>query len=372
MRSLGNLLLLSVSLVLSVLAAELVARIVLDPIDYLLPQVVDDDFLFHRVEGYSGGHDAWGFRNIRLAESADIVCIGDSMTYGISARARDSWPTVLGRISGTTVYNMSLGGYGPIQYLYLMRTKAMMLHPKTVIVGFYFGNDFLDVYNEVRFNKNWSAYGTLSGSDLKEPTFVFQPPPGKFLGGLRDWLSRHSVFYALLTRTSIFDFVRERQLEAAMANEPSGLIKYRDNKHHVVFDLIHARFIDMDDPRIKSALTITKQVMLDMRNVAEKNKFRLIVALIPTKERVYAKLLARAGYLDKYPRLANAVHQEDTARDVLFGFLRQNNIEVVDLLPELEAGVDERDPYPRADGHPNKDGYRIIAETVNHYLNNPR
>src|SRR5262245_48761045 len=118
-RVLGNLLVLLASIILSVLAAELLARIVLDPVDYLNPTLVNDAFLNHRVQGHTGGHDAWGFRNARKPDTADIVCIGDSQTYGVSALARDSWPAVLGKIRADTVYNMGLGGYGPIQYLHL-------------------------------------------------------------------------------------------------------------------------------------------------------------------------------------------------------------------------------------------------------------
>jgi len=356
-----------VSLILSVLAAELLARTVLDPIDYLFPQLVDDDFLFHKIEGYTGGHDAWGFRNTRTPESVDIVCIGDSMTYGISAQARDSWPAVLGKIRSTSVYNMGLGGYGPIQYLHLMRTQAVKLHPKTIIVGFYFGNDLLDVYNEVRFNEKWSGYGRLGDLDVNAPAFAFQAPPGKFLGDLRDWLSRHSVFYALLTRTSLFDFIRVREM---MQRDNGSLIMYRDDKHNENFKLGAAdRFLDMSDPRIKSAMQITKQVLRDMRSLSETDGFRLILALIPTKERVYGKLLDQAGYIAKYPRLADALHQEDVARNTIVGFLHQSNIEFVDLLPELEEEVEKRDLYPLGDGHPNKDGYRVIAETLDRYLN---
>jgi hypothetical protein len=345
----------------------------LDPIDYLLPRLVSDDFLFHRVEGYTGGHDAWGFRNTRKPKSADIVCIGDSMTYGISATAHDSWPAVLGRIRAASVYNISLGGYGPIQYLYLMRTKAVQLHPKIIIIGFYFGNDFLDVYNEVRFNKNWSAYGKLGDYGAKAPVFARQGAPVKFLGGIRDWLSRHSVFYALLTRTPIFDFVRKRELKSKIGYDPENLISFHDDKHNEIFNLSpSARFLDLDDPRIKSAMVITKKVMLDMRGIAEKEGFRLIVALIPTKERVYGKLLDRAGYFKKNLRLADAVYQEDAARNELAGFLKKNNIDLVNLLPELEARVDKGDLYPLTDGHPNKDGYRVIAETINYYLNSLR
>ena len=98
-------------------AAELLARTVFDPVDYLLPRVVHDDFLFNRIEGYSGGHDAWGFRNAKKPETADIVCIGDSMTYGISARARDLAGRS-GSVTRTSVYNMGVGARGPIEYLH--------------------------------------------------------------------------------------------------------------------------------------------------------------------------------------------------------------------------------------------------------------
>ncbi len=263
---------------------------------------------------------------------------------------------------------MSLGGYGPIQYLYLMRTKAVELHPKVVIVGFYFGNDLLDVYNEVRFNKNWSMYGKLGDFSEKAPAFAYQPGPGRFLNGLRNWLASHSVLYAVLTRTSLFDFIRKRELATSTGIDPTNLIVYRDNKHYVILRP-SADFLNMGDPRIKSAMVITKQVMLDMRRVAEKDKFRLIVALIPTKERVYGKILDRAGYIKKYPRLADAIHLEDTARNEIVGFLRQSHIEVVDLLPDLETEVDDRDLYPLTDSHPDKNGYSVIAKTIDKYLN---
>src|SRR5262249_48120485 len=74
MNVLGKLLLLFVSFVFSVLVAELLARVVFDPVDYLNPTLVDDKFLNHRIEGHTGGHDEWGFRNARRPETADLVC----------------------------------------------------------------------------------------------------------------------------------------------------------------------------------------------------------------------------------------------------------------------------------------------------------
>ena len=373
MRVCANLALVLTSLLISLFLAEFLARMAVDPIDYLLPRIVADDFLLHRVEGYSGGHDTWGFRNKEKPKSAAIVCIGDSLTYGISATAQESWPAVLGKIHRTSVYNMSLGGYGPIQYLYLMRTKAIQLHPKIIIVGFYFGNDFLDVYNEVRFNKNWSVYGDLGEYGAKAPAFAYQPLPPKVLGRVREWLSRHSVLYAMVTRTSVLDFIRKREISSRYIGHAENLIAFHDDKHNEIFNLSsNTRFLDLRDSRIKSAMAITKKLILEMRALAENSGIRLVMALIPTKERVYGDLLKRDGYLSKFSRLRNAVDQEDEARGELTTFLKSSGVEFVDLLPDLAAKVELQDIYPLADGHPNKIGYRVIAETLDQYLGRAR
>ena len=363
----AKLLILSASLVFSVLAAELVARAVLDPIDYLNPTLAFDEFLGARIEGHTGGHDAWGFRNARRPETADIVCIGNSATYGVSVPARESWPMILARLSGETVYNMGLGGYGPIQYLYLLQNLAVKLRPKTVIVGISLQTDFVDVYNTVRSNEHWSKYKNVETAKLEQGGALIWPRgPGKFLGGLRDWLSRNSMLYVLVTQSSIFDFIRDRELTAQGASE-SDLIRYRDEKHQETFNLA-IRFLNLRDPRIQNAMQVTGHIMSDMQSVAEKRGMRLIIALFPTKERVYGKLVQQAGYREKYPRLADTLDQEDRARVWMINLLRQLGIETVDLLPALEAAVSDRDLYPLADPHPNKYGTRVIAQAIDDYL----
>ena len=34
----------------------------INQIDYLNPTLVPDEFLGHQIQGYTGGHDAWGFQ----------------------------------------------------------------------------------------------------------------------------------------------------------------------------------------------------------------------------------------------------------------------------------------------------------------------
>ena len=84
-RYLLNMLLLTTSVIFSLVIAEGVLRLVLDPVDYLMPYLVSDEILGHKVEPYSAGHDAWGFRNKSVPVKSHFVAIGDSQTYGIAA-----------------------------------------------------------------------------------------------------------------------------------------------------------------------------------------------------------------------------------------------------------------------------------------------
>src|SRR5881394_3687348 len=84
--------LVAASLAVAVLLCEAGARLVLDPVDYLSPRLARDDVLGMALPAGSGGHDAWGFRNRSVPESADVVALGDSHTYGNCAKRSEAWP----------------------------------------------------------------------------------------------------------------------------------------------------------------------------------------------------------------------------------------------------------------------------------------
>ena len=67
--------------------------------------MVRDDILggVPSADAAASGFDRWGFRNHDVPERSDIVAIGDSHTYGNTATMEDSWPYVLGRLSGRQV-----------------------------------------------------------------------------------------------------------------------------------------------------------------------------------------------------------------------------------------------------------------------------
>ena len=114
-------LLLTLSILISIMIGEGLLRIVFNPVDYLQAQLIPDDILGHRVA--SNRYDSWGFRNKAVPADVKIMAIGDSVTYSILTTASDSWPAKLQKLTGQDVYNLSLGGYGPVQYYESLRYR---------------------------------------------------------------------------------------------------------------------------------------------------------------------------------------------------------------------------------------------------------
>ena len=153
----GNVILVAVSLAVAVLLSEAGARLFLNPADYLSATTVEDEILGIRIAPGAAGFDAWGFRNRSVPSTARIVAIGDSHTYGNNARMADAWPSVLASVTGWTVYNLGLGGYGPNQYYHLLMTRALKLKPRWIVCGLYMGDDFENAFLMSYGRDHWAS-----------------------------------------------------------------------------------------------------------------------------------------------------------------------------------------------------------------------
>jgi lysophospholipase L1-like esterase len=367
------------SLSLGLLILELISRSIIEPVNFLRPELIDDTILGHAIRPASGGHDAWGFRNQIVPASATIVTIGDSQTYGVSAAGRDSWPAILSELSKQRVYNLSLGGYSPVQYFHLLTSKAIKLSPKFVVVGFYLGNDLLETYELVENNPHWIQ---LKRSGVPAPIYnkVASPvgsaprieAPASFFSDIRTWLAQRSVIYNILIYSIVGEFARVA--EAVFVSRQAGgeaHVRYDRNGIHTGFTPEHRlRALDLEDSRVQDGLLISLDVFAKMEAYCLEHAIHLLVAMIPTKESVYAR------YLENDPALENTaikslLTNERTVTAIVKAFFEDHGIPYVDLLPRLQEEVTRFQLYPgNFDGHPNKNGYRVIAENVERYLRN--
>ncbi len=85
--------------------------------------------------------DERGFRNPARLGNVDIVVIGDSFVEGPEVDYEQLWTVRLSHASALSVYNMGTAGENVGGYVAKMERFAPTLHPQTVILMIYEGND---------------------------------------------------------------------------------------------------------------------------------------------------------------------------------------------------------------------------------------
>lgn len=349
--------------VVALFLAELSARLLVRPADFLQVAMVADPVLGERIAPFATGHDGWGFRNASVPDGADVVAIGDSQTYGVSARREDSWPQQLGRLLGRQVYNMGLGGYGPIEYLYLVQHTAPKLHPKQIIVGFYFGNDLMDACVAVAQRAYWASWRTEPAGNCTEP-----PPPARDFAGVRDWLAKHVVLYGMgkAAMAPVITRLKDRASRREVPDEAMLWIDPANPSVHTIFTpQWRYAALDLDTPAVREGLRITKRAFAEIRDAGAAQGVPVLLVLIPTKEAVYCPYLTREG-VALPPTFAALCDAEGRIKRELIAHLGRLGLRYVDVEPALQARVAERVPlYPTDDdGHPVAAGYAAIAKAV--------
>lgn len=359
------------NLVLVGLLGEGVLRMTLEPRDYLPAGQVEDDSLPFALVPNSAGHDAWGYRNARVPQKADIVALGDSWTYGNAAAASESWPSWLERATGKTVYNLGVYGYGPTDYLHLLKLRGLALHPELIIVGLA-KSDFHEAYTSVYTHDEW-AY-------LRSSAHVYEAIPERVRGGgrlmdvwrsNRNWLRANSMLYQVIERGPIGRAVN-RRADRARADNPEACVLQTSPPFPTYFR-VSSRAMDLRDPRIAEGLRLSLAVLREISQEAARRGIRTLVALFPTKATIYQGFMAETAKVSCLEKLERAIESELEIDSRVKAYLDAHGIDYVDTLPALRDAVNERRIFlPSLDVHPNGEGYRVISERIEQHLSTGR
>lgn len=349
---------------------------------------IPDDKLRRRGDPDLPEHDRLGYRNPSVPESAELVCLGDSFTYGHQCAPEEAWPITVQRLTGLSAYNMGISGTGPAEYFHRLSSQGFELSPKTVLVGVYFGNDFLDAYN--------AGYMWKSIPDFLDPDFV-EPEKVDELEGVqslydeiqpelnRSWAkkrrqsplrsliktgSEYSQIFAMLRagylvvtkRQRLNDDGRWLSWEAHVAKHPGGFVLYDRVGVRTVLAPVTASVVDLDDPRVMEGLRITGAVFQRMDELCRSKSARMMIVLLPTKEFVFSELLPQEG-LEK---LARSKRNEDAIRRRFVELMDQHNIEVIDTVSAQRAAIRSGlNPYFESDNmHLSPLGQQIVAKEI--------
>ena len=278
--------------------------------------------------------------------------------------AFNSWPAWLSRISGRSVYNLALGGWGPIQYEYLLRNRALQLKPSVVILGLYFGNDIFDAYRVVYGLDFWRDLRIPEHVDLISPYVSVERPnrAGPFRR-MRIWLSQNSVLYRLVV--SAFGNILG-PLDMRIRGVGGEISILDDEDLHTAFTpLMRLGAVDLERPEVREGLRLTLESLERVILLCEREKVKLVVLLIPTKESVFAERLVGRSEIANADSITALLEAEDNLRNQLREYLEERNVIVVDPRESLRRAAKHEPIYPSNEGgHPVSAGYRAIAETL--------
>jgi lysophospholipase L1-like esterase len=297
--------------------------------------------------------DGHGFRNVwPWPERAEIVALGDSLTFGHGVEDEQTWPAIVARfLSRGRVINLGLSGAGAQQYLRVYETFGMKLQPKVLLVGFFVRNDFWDDAMFDRWLRSGVGGNYMVWRNFGRPrrvTFNLQKPVASMIDAFR-WhhalLSRSSYLYTLLLH--VRGAVKEwRPAEVRIFEFPDG-----GRMELFPGDFANTTAGAQPDRR---EFQLTIQALQRIQSIAGANGTHVLVIFQPSKEEVYLPLLG-----DPPPDPA----------DPLRSALTKNGIRYLDLAPVFRqrAGAGEK-LFFEVDGHPNERGYALIAENVLSHL----
>lgn len=312
--------------------------------------------------------DALGFCNAAGDDPArphiPIIAIGDSFTACHAPAPELTWPSVLGRELGRGAYNLGRGGYGPYEYLELLRLFGLQKTPEVVVMQIYEGNDLRDA-------ARYFAYRAATPAEQRHflERAGWNPLRYEPAGWLDNALGRHSWAYDFLVvgsaveASNLVDFLsadpaRKIDLRYALAfPEGSIAMNLQNNDQDEVRT---ARDLDTGTLRLE----LLDPALDHFAALAREHGFLGVVAYAPTAYTAYAEFVAFHDPTLAAPLASFSRRQ----REHLQAAVEARALVFVDLTPALQRAAHERRGrellYYPVNVHYTPAGQRVVADTL--------
>ena len=299
--------------------------------------IVTRDFEMPYQLDQNGFHNEAGW-----PEHADIIAIGDSLVFGYGVELQSAWPQNVAARTGQSVLNLGLIGASPQQYQKVYEIFARPRKPKLLVVGFFGRNDFWDAdlysnWERSGYRGNyllWRGFGRPTAEELGNPIYrtKFFIRKNSYIAALAKF--GHDALFPKKTD--------DPQVASTMDGSPMWLSQHDFSSKtrlsaddNVVFDLV-----------VEQIRRINESCLVDGT--------RIVVLLQPGKEEVY-RPADDQEYLDSTVAFRKSL--EELGIDYInasLAFREQAELGHILFFP--------------TDGHPNAEGYRLLADLVSNYV----
>ncbi len=359
----GNLILCLVSIVFALVAAEVVLRLFPqlfpsatqqfrldaepDQMGVAHPHVghlhTPNNDLVIPIRDFQAVHhtDGHGFRNRwPWPETADIVFVGDSLTFGYGVEDHEAWPAIIDEaLPQLQVVNLGLIGASPEQYVRAYETFGIPLKPKLLVVGLFPGNDFWDAGLFAKWLEDGVGDNYMAWRDYGRP--LKSKPQRASRSALERFLKQNVALYHLY-----------RQVRQAYRG--------RGSDGHKLVQLSQGGQVRLSPGQLSELTAGARperpefqyvvQSLTRLKSLAAKHNTEVLLVIQPDKEFIYLPLAGEPAF-DAAAALRPEIER-----------LQYDYVDTTALF-QKQAQTGEQ-LFFENDGHPNRAGYRLIAEAV--------
>ena len=328
-----NLMLIMVSLLVTVLIAEVLVRIFWAAPKFRYPQTLHRH---HEILGwemvpnqksYTWGIpvsiNSHGLRDDEFSKKKPdgtdrILVLGDSVTFGVAVEGEETYSNQLEKLLNERhpkktyeVINSGVQRYFTYQQVDYLRLRGVEFEPDTVVLGFYV-NDL-----GIRPEK-WER--------------EYENEREKFMNKL----SSSVPFLMTIVKNSAFiSLARDRFLRLQHAN------RKKPNPRQKLLTGVH-------DEKMEKLWAATREYLSELKSLAEQHKFKILIAAFPGVNQVVLDFPD-----SNYPAKLEAIAKE---MDLCF-------VDILEVFKKHYTG-DLRSLHFRYDGHPNARAHRLAAEAI--------
>lgn len=296
--------------------------------------------------------DEEGFRNQPDISFADIVVIGSSFAeYGTDLE--NTYPRKLEKeLGGPRVVNLAKAGYGPLQYLEVVKRYALQKKPKYVLFTFYPATDIdLHIADWLKGKKNYSlARRSIAfGGFFARYGLALQQTWRMFTSGC--WTALQLGF--------------QRMLGEAFIHPDVAVLRLPDNVTEKILFTDHHLARSADELLRSPEWRAWEKVLVALKQVSEENQIVPLLVYIPAETEIYAKystLGSGVHWLQvRESQIATSSSNEEAARILA----AKVGMELISLRPVFEQAARRgKLIYHREDAHWNEEGVEIAAKVT--------
>ena len=286
---------------------------------------------------YSFRLNSRGFKDVefspkKAAGTFRILGIGDSFAFGV-VPYEYNYLTLIGqqlKQSGHNIelINMGIPGIGPKEYLSLLAREGFAIEPDRVLLSFFIGNDFVDLFGDE--NRTLVSYSYA--------------------------MSLISYAYSLWTK------VEGRIIHTPGLTYHDDAVSFTDKQY---FDIqVRGRDKYLRDNQATDFATALTYIS-EIKQLCERRNIGLTIVIIPEEMQVsrplQERVMADSGF-------APTLFDFERPNKLLRARLEELRIDFIDLQPEFSNhSINER-LYRRSDIHWNIAGNALAAELISHHL----